>query len=392
MEPALMPERRSLRYGILTLVAAWALLCGTPAPHAVSHELPDRLTDAAFWAIVTEFSEPGGYFRSDNLVSNETTFQHVIPTLQQNATPASAYVGVGPEQNFTYLVALKPRIAFIVDIRRQNLLLHLMYKALIEMSPSRADFLSRLFSREKPKNLNSGMSARALFGAFDAVQPDVGTFDQNLREVTRRLTRQHRFSLSSDDLRSIDYVYRSFFGAGPDIRYSFGRGPGWLPFPSFRDLMTEADAQGVARSYLASEENYQTLRDMELRNVIVPVVGDFGGPKALRSVGAYLRARNGTVTAFYTSNVEQYLFRGDDWQRFYSNVGLLPIDERSTFIRSFFNNIGFRGYQFQTAPYPPPGPGPRSQTLLNSVLDLLAAYQAGRVQSYRDVIELSHQP
>ena len=98
------------------------------------------------------------------------------------------------------------------------------------------------------------------------------------------------------------------------------------------------------------------------------------------------------MTVFYTSNVEQYLFRGDDWQRFYSNVGTLPIDERSTFIRSFFNNIGFRGYQFQTAPYPPPGPGPRSQTLLNSVLDLLAAYQAGRVQSYRDVIELSHQP
>jgi hypothetical protein len=392
MHSAMLPDARHLRYGILTLVAAWALLCGTPTSHAVSHELPDRLDDAAFWSLVTDFSEPGGYFRSDNLVSNETTFQHVIPTLQQTSGPASAYVGVGPDQNFTYIVAMKPRIAFIVDIRRQNLLLHLMYKALIEMSPTRADFLSKLFSRARPANLAPSMSARALFGAFENVQADAGTFEQNLREVTRRLTRQHRFALSSDDLRAIDYVYRSFFGAGPDIRYSFGRGPGWLPFPSYRELMVETDAQGVPRSYLASEENYQALREMELRNLIVPVVGDFGGPKALRAVGAFLRARKGTVTAFYTSNVEQYLFRGDDWQRFYSNVGTLPVDERSTFIRSFFNNVGIRSFQFQTAPYPAPGPGPRSQTLLNPLLDLLAAYQAGKIQSYRDVIELSHQP
>jgi hypothetical protein len=392
MEPATMPERRRLRYGVLTLVAAWALLCGTPATHTKGEGLPDRLDDASFWAIVTDFSEPGGYFRSDNLVSNETTFQHVIPTLLEHTVPASAYLGVGPDQNFTYVVALRPRIVFIVDIRRQNLLLHLMYKALFEMSPTRADFLARLFSREKPSAVTPSMSARMLFGAFEGAPPDVAAFERNLRDVTRRLTRQHHFSLSSDDLRSLDYVYRSFFGAGPDIRYSFGRGPGWLPFPSYRDLMTETDAQGTSRSYLASEENYQALRDLQVRNLVIPLVGDFGGPKALRSVGAYLRGRKGTVTAFYTSNVEQYLFRGDDWQRFYSNVGTLPVDERSTFIRSFFNNIGFRGYQFQPAPFPPVGPAPRSQTLLNPILDLLAAYQAGRIQSYRDVIELSHQP
>jgi hypothetical protein len=387
-----MPERRRLRYGILTLIAAWLLVCGTTTPRIIGHGLPDRLDDRVFWSIVTDFSEPGGYFRSDNLVSNETTFQHVIPTLRQSGAPASAYVGVGPDQNFTYVVALQPRIAFIVDIRRQNLLLHLMYKALIEMSPTRADFVAKLFSRQRPANLSSSVTASALFAAFDRSQPDAAEFERNMAEVTRRLTRQHHFTLSGEDLRSIDYVYRSFFSAGPEIRYSFGRGPGWLPFPSYRDLMVETDGQGESRSYLSSETSYQTLREMELRNLIVPLVGDFAGPKALRAVGAYLKARQGTVTAFYTSNVEQYLFRGDDWQRFYSNVSTLPIDERSTFIRSFFNNLGFRGYQLQPAPYPPPGQGPRSQTLLNPIVDLLAAYQAGRIQSYRDVIELSHQP
>jgi hypothetical protein len=46
------------------------------------------------------------------------------------------------------------------------------------------------------------------------------------------------------------------------------------------------------------------------------------------------------------------------------------------------------------APYPLPAPqsppyGPRSLTLLNPIPDLLAAVQGGRVQSYRDVVELS---
>jgi hypothetical protein len=385
-----------LRYGILTLIAAWLLLCGTPTPRITGHGLPDRLDDRVFWSIVTDFSEPGGYFRSDNLVSNETTFQHVIPALQQSLTPgSSAYIGVGPDQNFTYITALQPRIVFIVDIRRQNMLLHLMYKAVIEMSPTRADFLARLFSREKP-DLPAVTPTAMLFAAIAQGQPDSAVFERNLREVTRRLVRIHHFTLSSEDLRALDYVYRSFFSAGPDIRYSFGRGPGWLPFPSYRDLMLETDGQNTQRSYLATEETYQTLREMELRNLIIPIVGDFAGPKALRAVGAYLKARAGSVTAFYTSNVEQYLFRGDEWQRFYSNVSSLPINDRSTFIRSFFSNVGFRTYSFQVAPFPPTTPSssqtPRSQTLLNPIVDLLTAYQSGRIQSYRDVIEQSHQP
>ena len=192
----------------------------------------------------------------------------------------------------------------------------------------------------------------------------------------------------------MEYVYRAFCDAGPDIRYSFGRGPGWLPFPSYRDLMTERDGSGINQSYLASEAKYRALRDLESHNLVVPIVGDFAGPKALRSVGAYLRSHRATVTAFYTSNVEQYLFRDDQWQRFYANVGAMPLTPSSTFIRAVFNNIGVRGYILTPAPYPLPAPpqppyGPRSLTLLNPISDLLAAVQAGRIQSYRDVVELS---
>src|SRR6516225_10100862 len=108
-----------------------------------AEELSTRLTDDAFWKLVTDFSEPSGRFPSDNFASNELSIQRVLPQLVRGRKASGAYLGVGPEQNFTYIVALKPKIAFIIDIRRQNMVEHLMYKALFEMAADRADFLSR---------------------------------------------------------------------------------------------------------------------------------------------------------------------------------------------------------------------------------------------------------
>ena len=391
-----------LRFCILALAASSLVLCLTPTSRSLTGALPDRLDDRTFWTLVSDFSEPSGTFRSDNLVSNEMVFQYVIPALEQTVVPASAYLGVGPDQNFTYIAALKPRIAFIVDIRRQNMLLHLMYKALIEMSPTREAFLSRLFSRPIPARTTPGDSAGALLSAFQQEEPDDVAFERNRSAIYDRLQHGHGFTLSRADLGGIDYVYSAFYSAGPDIRYSFGRGSGWQPFPTYKDLMTADDGRGVQRGYLANEENYQTLRDLEERNLIVPIVGDFAGPKALRSVGRYLDLHHATVSVFYTSNVEQYLFRDDAWHRFYSNVGALPTDSRSTFIRAFFNQRGFRFPNSQPdpqsgiVPIPPafsaPGmPGPRSETLLNPIATLLAAFAEGHLTNYYDVIELSRE-
>lgn len=387
-----------LRFGILAFAAAALMLCVTPTSRALAGSLPDRLDDHTFWTLITEFSEPNGFFRSDNLVSNEMVFQYVIPTLEQSVVPSSAYVGVGPDQNFTYIAALKPRIAFIVDIRRQNMLLHLMYKALIEMSPTRAEFLSRLFSRPIPAGLTPRHGAGALLTAFRLEEPDGVAFERNRAGIYARLQDHHGFTLTQADLGGIDYVYRAFYSAGPDIRYSFGRGAGWQPFPTYTDLMQADDGHGVQRGYLASEEIYQALRELEQRNLIVPLVGDFAGPKALRSVGRYLDLHHATVSVFYTSNVEQYLFRDDAWQRFYENVAALPTEPRSTFIRSVFNQGRLRFFNPQSgpqggiAPIPPAvGPGPRSETLLNPISLLLAAYAEGRVTDYSDVIQISRE-
>jgi hypothetical protein len=151
--------------------------------------------------------------------------------------------------------------------------------------------------------------------------------------------------------------------------------------PTYAELMMESDGAGNQRSYLASEDNYRTLRDLERNNLIVPLVGDFAGDKAIRTVGQYVRDHGATVTAFYTSNVEQYLFQSDDWKKFFGNVATLPVDTSSTFIRAVFN--------FTTMPSQTGTPGPRSRTMLASIAEQVQAFTEGRIQSYWDVIQTS---
>ena len=124
---------RNILVAGFVLAASLSVLRCTAAPPVAHDNLPAQIGDDAFWRMISEFSEPGGYFRSDNFLSNENAFQFVIPELSKRESPGGVYLGVGPEQNFTYLVALQPKLAFIIDIRRQNMLEHLLYKALIEL-------------------------------------------------------------------------------------------------------------------------------------------------------------------------------------------------------------------------------------------------------------------
>src|SRR5215813_4177593 len=132
-------------YIALFAVAAVALLI-VPRFHAAD-SLPSQIADDTFWKLIENSSEPGGAFQSENFLSNETGFQSVIPTLKQTTTPGGVYMGVGPEQNFTYIAAIRPKMVFIIDIRHQNMLEHMIYKTAFEMSSDRAEFLARLFSR-----------------------------------------------------------------------------------------------------------------------------------------------------------------------------------------------------------------------------------------------------
>jgi hypothetical protein len=362
---------------VLILVAALsALLRVAPGLRGTTDHLPAGLTDTEFWKLVSDLSEPGGSFISDNYVSNERTFQRVIPELTQNTRREGVYLGVGPDQNFTYIAALQPKIAFIIDIRRQNMLLQLMYKALVELSSDRAEFLSRLFSRWQPAGVERASTTRALLEAYAGAVPDDTLFARNVRAVSAHLVNHHGFALSSSDLTAITHIQRTFFEAGPELRYAYPHR--W--FPTFADLMLETDDRGGLHSYLSTAEAFRLLKRLETANLVVPVIGDFAGRKAIRAVGRYLRAHGATVSVFYTSNVEFYLFESAAWKTFFENVAALPLDDQSVFVRAHFD----------TGPRAPSEPaGARSATQLDSMKAAIGAYDEGRIHSYSDVIARS---
>ena len=311
---------------------------------------PATLSDLEFWKLATDSSEEDGYFRSDNLLSNETTFQWVIPDVLKTAKQGRVYLGVGPEQNFTYIAALKPTMAFIIDIRHGNFDVHLMYKALFELSTDRIDFAFRLFSRKRPAELRPQATIREIIGALQASDGSSDIYEQNLKAIEDQLMKKHGFPLSEGDREGIKWALSNYYRFGPGINYGSSLSGGAVPpnvvgvsggrggnsGATYASLMTADDGAGQNRSFLASEENFQFLKDLETRNLIVPVVGDFGGNKAIRAVGQYLKSVDASVSAFYVSNVEQFLTQGANptWDNFCRSVRSLPIDETSVFIRS----------------------------------------------------------
>jgi hypothetical protein len=329
------PRRRVLLLAGLILAAGFAglTLAGTTA-RLTAQALPTRLADQEFWRLSMDASESNGYFRSDNLVSNESGFQYVVPDLIRTTKPGRVYMGVGPEQNFTYIVATKPQMVFIVDVRRGNLELQLMYKALFELSADRAEFVSRLFAKKRPDGLTAQSTAAQIFAAFWNVDTSDAIYNANLQAIDERLVKAHQLPLTPEELRGIEYVYHAFYWYGPRITYSSTGSFGGASQPDYADLMAATDMQGQSRGYLANDENFAFMKDLESRNMLVPVVGNFGGAKAIRAVGQYLKDNGATVSAFYLSNVEQYLRQDNIWDAFCGNVRSLPLDASSTFIRS----------------------------------------------------------
>ncbi len=328
-----MLRRRLAVPGVLAAVAIACYFSVQPAARG-SADLPAQLSDQAFWALSSSLSEPDGYFRSDNLVSNEIRMQHVIPDLLATTQPGRVYLGVGPEQNFTYISAVKPAMVFIVDVRRGNLQLHLLYKALFELSADRAEFVGRLFAKKRPDGLGPKSTALEIFNAYSEVPTSEAIYTQNLKSVQDHLVKKHGFALSEEDLKGIEYVAYQFYWYGPGIHYSSSGGRGPRSMPTYFDLMVSTDAAGRSRAFLSSEETFVVVKNLHSKNLFVPVVGNFGGPKALRAVGKYVKESGGTVAAFYLSNVEQYLDQQGLWPAFCANVASLPLDEQSTFIRS----------------------------------------------------------
>ncbi len=331
-----MSSRFRLLHGEGLLAIGVLVALFVSGARAGTDTLPARLDDRDFWQMALSFSERPGTFGSDNLLSNEEALQDVIPDLVRAVKSQGIYLGVGPEQNFTYIAALKPRMAFIVDIRRGNFNTHLMYKALFELSGDRAEFVSRLFSRKRPEGLSATSTVGEIFDAYLDVPASDALYSQNMRAIVNHLVKTHGFQLGADDMLRLQHVYRAFYSYGPSIQYSSSQTAGRrrTSEPSYRDLMLATDRAGQARSYLASEETFQFLKTFESQNLLVPVIGNFAGGKAIRAIGQYLKTNGVPVSVFYVSNVEEYLQQDGLWPDFCANITTLPLNDASVFIRS----------------------------------------------------------
>ena len=329
-----------------------------------------------FARYVGEWSEEEGYFDSDNFISNETSYLHVVDQLQK-LKPGGVYLGVGPDQNFSYIVHMQPALAIVTDIRRQNMIEHLWYKALFAMASNRLDYVSLMVSRETPR-IRPDSSLDQILRAVAASPTSAALFEKNLALVKSVLLEKSRLKLSAKDLSRIDYVYRTFWREGVNLRFSsIGRNNA-LEYPTLEDMLLETDRQGRQQSYVSSEELFQQLKRFQSENRLIPIVGDFTGAHALKSVAGFLKANGLRVSTFYTSNVEFYLFDGSGWPRFVSNVRALPLADDAIFVRSYFGNW---------RPHPLNMRGHRSTSLTKPMNPFLADYDARRLDEYWDIVK-----
>lgn len=340
--------------------------------------------DTEFGRLVARLSENGGFFDSDNLVSNETSYLHVIPALKALKVQGGAYLGVGPEQNFSYLAEIKPDIAILIDIRRDNMLLHLLFRAMFTAARNRLDYLCLLYGRPAPRELDrwNNRPLDQILAYLDRTPGDSALHDLNHTGLMGQVE-QYGVPLTPLDRQTLRRFHNEFFAAGLELRYtSLGRGarPG---YPSERQLYLSTDLDGHQVSYLSTEKRFRVVRDLERNGRIVPVVGDLSGPAAMRAIGAYLREIRRDVTAMYVSNVEMYLFRQGNFGRYAENVRSLPAGAGGVIMRSYF---GRGGMMMNGEEWPRPLPGHLSAQILQPFQAFLTATARGDSLSYRDIL------
>ncbi|HEX9728076.1 MAG TPA: hypothetical protein VGA37_06205 [Gemmatimonadales bacterium] len=339
--------------------------------------------DPAFASLITRLSEPAGYFDTDNLISNERSYLHVLGGMRERGVSGGAYIGVGPDQNFSYMAQVRPSIAFIVDIRRDNMLQHLMFKGMFALARNRVAYLCLLFGRPPPSDLASWDDAE-VGRLISYIDDKPASTAPRARRAVDSVVERFGVALDDADRATIARFHQEFIDAGLSLRFhSTGRAPRGY-YPTYRDLMLERDRSGRQANYLVSDADFQFLKTMQAADRVIPVVGDLAGNRSLREIGRYLGEIGQHVTALYTSNVEFYLFRDRSFDAFVTNVATLPHDERSVIIRSVF--------MATFGPHPLAVPGYASTQTLQPIDRLLRDQDSGLNTTYWAVVTSSALP
>jgi len=290
-----------------------------------------------FTKLIVDISEYGGNFSADNWITNENSYLTVTDDIDKYKIKGGVYIGVGPDQNFTYINQIQPDLVFIIDVRHLNRMQHLTYKIIFQMAKTRKDYFSLLFSipLKKDNGLNTKSNISELVDYFLENRPDEKMMNDTEAKIIKTLNDKYKMKLSEKDVRGISYVLDSFMYYGMDITYRGGR-RSW--YPSYAEFITLKHKNDFGNPF-NTEKSFKYLKKLHVENRFIPVTGNFGGQKALMAIGEYIRSIGQTVSAYYVSNVEQYVIRdGYLWNNWVKNVKNLPLTDKSVFIRWTHDN------------------------------------------------------
>jgi hypothetical protein len=371
-----LQQRVTKRTRVLILIAV-AIAIG-PWSHRASTQTAAAGGASPLASLVERLSEPNGEFDTDNLISNESSYLHVMPALEQGGVTGGVYIGVGPDQNFSYIARIRPASAFIIDIRRDNLLLHLLFKAIFAASRNRMEFLSVLTGRPAPDRLDSWRDAsiEKIVSYLDMTEPSTTAWNGADLDKLHASIKSTGIPLTAADLATIDRSRRAFVQSGLGLQFHSTGRPARDYYPTYRDLLLETDRRGRRLCYLASEDDFQFVKGLEARDAVVPVVGNLSGPHAVTAIAQEISRRGEKVSAFYVSNIENYLFRDGTFPRFVDNVKKLPRSEKSVIIRSLFGGMSL----------PESVPGYYSTSAIQTISEFVANCGSTRCRGYYDLL------
>ena len=373
-------RRVTKRISVLALIAVaiaigpWSNRAATQTPASPG----SSSGSSSLASLVDRLSEPNGDFDTDNLISNESSYLHVMPALEQGGVSGGVYIGVGPDQNFSYIARIRPNSAFIIDIRRDNLLLHLLFKAIFAASRNRMEYLSILTGRPAPDRLDTWRDAsiEKIIAYLDMAEPASAAWNGADLERLHASIKSTGIPVSAADFATIDRFRRAFVQSGLGLQFQSTGRPARDYYPTYRDLLLETDRRGRKLCYLASEDDFQFVKSLEARDGLVPVVGNLSGPRALAAIGQEIARRGEKVSAFYVSNIENYLFRDGTFPRFVDNVKKLPRSDKSVIIRSLFGGMSL----------PESVPGYYSTSAIQTINEFVANCGTARCRSYYELL------
>ncbi len=305
-----------------------------------------NITPDVFSSLIQKMSVSDGYYRYDNWITNERNYLNIIEPLKKNDIKGGAYVGVGPEQNFTFIETVKPDIAFIIDIRQQMTMQHLVYKTLFELAETRAKFFSLLFSKpilanNKPDN-NADINEIVDF--FYGISSDRKMLKKTTSKIMVLIENKFKVNLSKNDRKYIIRIMKSFCDDSLNITFDMNT----KGYVCLAEILKSVDKKEEQLNFFNSEEKYSFIRNMQLENRIIPIRGDFAGAKALKSISDYLKKNNLFISAFYVSSVELWLFKANKFKPWVENIASLPINNKSVILRQILQKIDGRyGYKFR---------------------------------------------